>query len=327
MLWIKRNLFFVISAVVGLLLTGYCAYLLFGAMHDNASAAADYDQAKNQLIALQQRNPVPSVDNIDAVKSDETLASNFLADFKKRFVPFPPPPPEDAKGFGSYLDNTLVRFRMGASNAGVQLPAPDYAFAFSSLIGQLTPHTADIAPWMQQLEEIGAILDILYAAKINSLESLSRAPVSADDGGPDLLVNVPAPGPWWTVTPYKISFRGFSEELAGVLEGFARSSNCFIIKTIDVMEDRSANQSSSSAPTQPTIMDQRGGMTLRPQFTPPAFYNNPRGGRGIVSPPATTATAATASSVAVGPPQTILSESPLVVTLTVDVVKLKSLGH
>ena len=36
------------------------------------------------------------------------------------------------------------------------------------------------------------------------------------------------------VTPYIIAFRGFSRDLAAVLQGFAQASNCFVVKTLNV---------------------------------------------------------------------------------------------
>ena len=36
-------------------------------------------------------------------------------------------------------------------------------------------------------------------------------------------------------TPYEVTFSSFSGELAGVVEGFMRSSNCFLLKNIQVV--------------------------------------------------------------------------------------------
>jgi len=165
MAWIKRNLFFVIGVAVGLLLTGYCGYLLYSSVNANAGLARITRQS-SAICKRCSKNPFSSTENIEAAKADQTHIRMFLANFRKRFEPFPAPPSEDERGFETYLKDSLIQFRAEATNAGVQLP-PDYAFSFSGLIGRLNYPVGNIAPWMQQLEEIGAILNILYEAKIN----------------------------------------------------------------------------------------------------------------------------------------------------------------
>ncbi len=335
MAWIKRNLFFVISVAVGLLLTGYCAWLLYSSLNDNSGVSEEYKSTLENLNAIRRKTPYPSKDNIQAAKADQERVRLFLADFRKRFAPFPAPPTKDEKGFKTYLEDNLVRFRAEATNAGVLLP-PDYSFAFSGLIGKLTYPPGSIGPWMQQLEEIDAILDILYRAKINYLDGLERVPVSADDNGTgDCLKADTVTNQWGIVTPYKITFRGFSAEIAAVIEGFARSSNCFIIKAIVVGPDTSVQSSVGQPfPQQPTA-----AYAPRPQNPNPPQYPNPaynRAGRdrgmpaGMRSAPVPVA-AAPVAPVAVGagfaPPVTILSENPLLVTVSIDVVKLKASEH
>jgi len=90
---------------------------------------------------------------------------------------------------------------------------------------------------MQQLAEIKALCDILFDAKINSLASLQRVAVSSNDifttsadTFPGKIITTSVA----TITPYKIEFRAFTRELAEVLDGLARSSNCLIINNIEI---------------------------------------------------------------------------------------------
>lgn len=330
--WIKRNLFFVISVVIGLGLTGYCGYLLYSAMNDNSDAASQYNNALASLQQLQQQAPFPSKENIAVARVDEGELQKFLGDFRKRFQPFPTPPAKDDKGFSQYLEDSLVRFRAGATNAGVELP-PQYEFSFSSLLGRLNYAPGAIAAWMQQLEEISAILDILYEAKINYLETICRVPVAADDSGTGdcLLQTVPVTNVWGIVTPYRITFRGFSEELAAVLEGFARSSNCFIVKSVEVTGDKSAGMAQS---VQPMPQVEQSMVAYTPQVRMPVQAYVDRGGprlpgtRGYVPRPVTPVPQApVAAPVMPLGPTIILREEPLSVTILVDVVKLKASEH
>ena len=61
--------------------------------------------------------------------------------------------------------------------------------------------------------------------------------MSADDaGGPatDYLDDQPVTNDLGVLTPYQVTFRGFSPEIARVLDGFAASPHGFIVKTISV---------------------------------------------------------------------------------------------
>jgi hypothetical protein len=327
MVWIKRNLLFVISIALGLLLTGYCAYLLHSCLNANAGVKEEYNSTLSNLQMIQQKSPFPSVENIQAAKADQDHVRLFLASFRKKFKSFPVPPVEDERGFNTYLKDSLVRFRAEATNAGVLLPE-DCSFAFSGLKEKLTYPPGNIAPWMQQLEEISAILDVLYGAKINYLDDLQRVPVSSDDTGAGLQA-ASVTNQLGVVTPYKIIFRGFSTEIAAVMEGFARSSNCFIIKAIDVAPDKSV----PSTVVQP-FAQQPAVTYIRPRQNPYSLaQNHLRPGMGMPGmrpAPAPVAAAPVASisvAAASSPPVTILSEHPLLVTVSIDVVKLKASEH
>jgi len=324
MSWIKRNLWFVVSAAVGLLLTGYCAYLLYGALGVNAGVSDDYRATLSSLSELQQKNPYPSKENIKAAQADQERVREFSAEFKKIFAPFPNPPIKDEKGFETYLADKLVQFRAEATNAGVSYPS-GYDFGFSGLVGKLNYPSANIQPWMQQLQEVGAILDIVFAAKVNYFYQDKRVPVSSDDAAmEDCLQAASVTNTWGVVTPYQIKFRGFSGDLAAVLEGFARSSNCFIVKAVNVVQDTSAGAQSPVQPvaSAPTV-------TYRMQYAAPApqsRFRGPNPGGGLpVQPRATMVAVPVAQTAAMNvPPAMILSESPLLITMSVDAVKLKA---
>jgi hypothetical protein len=333
MVWIKRNLFFVISAAAGLFVTGYCGWLLYTSMKENAGVSEEYNTTLLQLEEILKKTPFPDTNNIQAAKADQERVRLFLADFRKRFAPFPAPPVKDEKGFKTYLEDTLIRFHDEATNAGVLLP-PDYSFAFSGLIGRLTYPAASIGPWMQELEEINAILDILCRAKINYLDNLQRVPVSTDDSGTgDLLAAATVTNVWGIVTPYKITFRGFSAEVAAVIEGFARSSNCFIIQAIIVNPDTSVQTSVvQPLPQQPAAVYALRPQNPNPPQNPNYGMNRGPGRQGLPqwmrTAPAPVA-AAPVAAVPVAAPSvvTILTENPLLVTVSINVVKLKASEH
>jgi hypothetical protein len=120
------------------------------------------------------------------------------------------------------------------------------------------------------------------------------------------------------------------------MEGFARSSNCFIIQAIAVNPDTSVQ----SLVVQPPAQQPAAAYAPRPQNPNPAQNPNlglNRQGRDRGMPawmrqaPAPVAAAPVAAvpggGVSVPSVVTILSESPLLVTVSVNVVKLKASEH
>jgi len=328
MAWIKRNLYFVITVAVALGVTGYCGYLLFAVLNDNAALSDKYGSSKSQMDELLHTTPFPSPENIHAAEEDANRVRAFLAEFQKPFAPFPTPPKLDVQGFNTYLVKTIALFGAEATNAGVGLE-PGYFFSFQSQINKLNHPPEDIALWMQELEEMKAILHIFYKAKINFLERIKRVSVSQDDMGSDDYVQFTnTTTAWGTVSPYMVNFRGFSAEIANVLAGIASSSNCFIVKAIYVQPSSvplPEPPPQATTPTAPT-----------PQyFRPPPtdqFQNRPqrRGERGERSgefprqrPYAIAPGAPAAAPGVPAGPEIILFEKPLFVTIYIDVVKLK----
>ena len=138
-----------------------------------------------------------------------------------------------------------------------------------------------------QLGEVKTICDVLFNSKINALDSIQREPVSADDtaGLPaDYTADRSVTNNFAVCTPYTLTFRCFSTDLADALVGFASSKHGFVVKNISVT---------------PANMAQSGRSGANP--------NNPE--------PVTT-------PVARGGLQTVLDEQLLSVTLNLEVVKL-----
>ncbi|MGO8700346.1 MAG: hypothetical protein ACLQVY_21860 [Limisphaerales bacterium] len=318
MAWIKRNLFFVIFAVIGLGVTGYGGYLLSSAVRNNRSVSDEYSGVVSQLKDA-QKPPLPTKENIEAAKADQERVKAFLADFSKAFAPLPEPPKEDEQGFKDFLQSIIYRWGMQATNAGVLLP-DNYAFSFSSIKDKLTFPAESIPLWMQQIEEIKVLLNILYKAKILYLEGVQRCPVSPEDyQGNDCIYTAPTTNAQvGIITPYKVAFRGFSTEIAAVLSGFAAASNCFIVKDIDVAPSR--------APL-PVVVPPPANAPPPPENS---GYRNPTRFRGrgegedynFRRPPPRQQQIAPVAVEPVGP-QTILSESLLYVTISVDLIRPK----
>jgi hypothetical protein len=117
------------------------------------------------------------------------------------------------------------------------LPPDNYNFSFTSQKSKISFAAGSLNRLSIQLGEVKAIAGILFDSKINALDNLRRERVSQDDSfglQTDYLSEKTETNALAVMTPYEITFRTFSPELAGVLAGLASSPNGFLIKTINV---------------------------------------------------------------------------------------------
>ncbi|MEO5803079.1 MAG: hypothetical protein ABIR24_06080 [Verrucomicrobiota bacterium] len=325
--WIKRNLFFVVGGLGALVLMGFAGFFLFANIKKDKTVSEELERQISELNRLYAMDPHPGtedVDNITAAKKEQQRIRAFLNDAHKLFVPVVPYEKTNNKGFNNLLLSTIYELQTSATNAGVVLP-PQFAFTFSAQKGMLTFTPGSIEPWTAQLSEIKAICSILYEARINALEGLRRVPVSPDDpiGTADYLTTTIVTNDIAVVSPYEVTFRSFSGELGAVMDGILRSTNCFIVKTLNVVQ--------SQVPI-PGLNPNISAPGFNPVYPPPAAavpsardlvdrYNP-------VGAPFPRPVAPTPAPVPGRPPPVagstvFLSEKPLRVTLLIDVVKLK----
>jgi len=321
--WVKRNLVFVIIIAVGLIATGYCGYLLYTALGANTTVSGDYESTLEQLKTAQQATPAPTKENIQAAKADQERVRTFLGDFRKSFAPFPTAPKADDREFVQHLQLTLREFVADATNAGVEL-APNCSFSFSAQKSSVTFSSECIGPWMQEMEDIRLILHILFQCKINYFEQIQRVPACMDDNsGDDCIPTGSVSNQWGTVTPYKVTFRGFSTEVANVLAAFANSSNCFVVKVVNITPSR--------APLPQVVMPQQQEQRYMqaPEYNPYTTDDGERPRRGYRTRSVQRESGPMLMSAPAGPapPVTILQETPLYVTVVVDAVKLNLTEH
>ena len=330
MTWIKRNILFVAVGVAALLLMGFAGFFLFKNMSQDTTVTEELNQQIAELRRIYEQPVHPgtdTVDNLGAAKKEQKRLNDFLADARKLFVPVQPSAKTNDKGFNNLLLNTIFELQTSASNSGVVLP-PQYAFTFSAQSGKLTFTAGSIEPWTAQLSEIKTLCHILYASKIYALEGLRRVPVSVDDppGTPDYLSTTLVTNDVSIVTPYEVRFRCFSRELGSVMEGILRSTNCLIVKTIMVDQSKMPMSGLNPAVVAPV-------QYYTPAYTPPAVSAQPnlgsryglrgRGEGAYIPPPTAVAPTIGFRPAAPTGPVVFQSEKPLIVTLMIDVVKLK----
>lgn len=264
MSWIKRNLLFVIGAAVAVVLMGLAGYFAFSKWTLNneawTSLSADYEKLKE----LNGRNPHPGsgqVDNVELAKKQRDQLTNYVFKAQGFFQPIPriPDTPKvNDQEFSAALARTVEQLQRAATNSGVALPAsyPDYYFSFQAQKSKISFAAGSPARLAVQLGEVKTIVDVLVGARINGIDAISRERVSTDDSyGPlsDYVIektttnqlasldNVQA-----LITPYAITFRCFSTDLAAVLSAFAGSPHGFVVKNFNV--ERAPAPAASDAP-------------------------------------------------------------------------------
>src|SRR6266705_1569999 len=245
--WIKRNLYFVIGAVVALLLLGAAGYYLYSKLDLNNQKLESLNKSYEELKRLNQQPIHPgagAVDNIKAAKEQTAELQGFQTKVRAAFEKIPPIPdlPKITdRDFSFALTRTISTLRTDATNFGVALP-PDYEFSFLAQSKKPSFPAGSIEPLSVQLGEIKAICDILFQAKINALDFLRRERVSSDDtagSATDYIAEKSVTNEQAIISPYELTFRCFSPELASVLGNFASSAHGFIVKTVNVEPESS----------------------------------------------------------------------------------------
>lgn len=314
MAWIKRNLFFVIGAVIAVGLLGAAGFYDYKSWQRNETALEQLNRMYDTLRQLNNENPSPGndkINNIRTAREQEKQLREWIQQAAQYFQPIPPVPNPPGgvitdSQFASARDHTLSQLQSEAADASVTLP-PQYGFSFEAERSLVKFAPVGLAPLAQQLGDVKTLCEMLYAAKVNALDSIRRVPVSPDDAaGPpsDYLNQTAATNGVAVFTPYEITFRGFSQNLANVLSQLASSPHGFIVKAINVQP--AAGVASEPPPFGAQTMGQ-----------PPAAarYELP-------NYPQTQAYTPAPARAPGGGLQTVLNEQLLSITLDVEIVKL-----
>ena len=310
MAWIKRNLFFVVGGTLALVFLGGAGFYIYAGYSRNSTAFDKLNEIYGTLQSLAQQKPAPGNDKINNTqisKDQEKQVRDWInqgGDYFKPIAAIPASSSVSSEAYAAALRVTVDRLQHEADNAGVLLP-PKYDFSFSAQRPLMKFAAGSLDPLAAQLGEVKAICEILFAARINSLDSIQRVRVSEDDAtGPqsDYLDEHPVTNDLAILTPYVITFRSFTPELARVLAGFATASNAFIVKSINVQPAGAASTLSPDLSAVPN-----SGM---PPMRMPGEYAMPQAAPQPQPAPAH------------GGLQTVLKEQLLRITLEVELVKL-----
>ena len=329
--WIKRNLIFVIVAVVALSLMGVAGFYSFSGWKHNADEREKLNAGYEELKRLNTLNPHPGggkVDNIKLAREQQKELQDFIAKVASHFAPITAIPDAtnvSGKEFSSALQQTIDQLQREATNNSVILP-PKYKFSFEAHLGRVQFAAGSLGPLAVQLGEVKTIANILNLAKINALDGIRRERVSVDDNaGPpaDYLDIKSTTNELAVITPYEITFRCFTPELALVLSGLAASPHGLLVKSINVEPAPVTVVSETVAPVfyYPTTI-----AAASPQPDSGAAFRSRYGlgGKDRYGPTAAPVApvAPVAAPVAKPTIQTLVKERQLKVTMLIHVVKL-----
>ncbi|NBR86430.1 MAG: hypothetical protein EBS84_10350 [Proteobacteria bacterium] len=329
MLWIKRNLFLVIGIAVSLVLLGGAGFYVYSNSEDNFAQDDELEKVKTELETYKS-DTFPSPENIATIKSNISRLDQFMAEGERILAPAEAV--KTAEKFSIILPRVIDELRRDATNAQVEIP-PKFEFTFSEVKVMPQIPSYAVEPLVSRLSEIRSICGVLFKARIRALEKVERVAAFLDEKGPDLMLdriertNALSTNVVVTVTPYRVVFRGFSSDLAAVLNGFAATKEFIAVRQVDV-------DPASGALDTPNITGPAGGvpgmglpgMGLNPGGPPP-----PAGGLNPAPPPvAPGGFRPPVPKGAVGAPPVqaksryvkVLDEKPLRVTLSLDVVKV-----
>jgi hypothetical protein len=311
--WIKRNLVFVISLAVALLLIGAGTFYIFSAKGDADTASGELESKKAEYDKLVQRDPYPNSKNIELAKAEQARLTALRTNVLQTFSQYPKIETLDDASFKALLSRVISELEREADRKGVKLPAPSgsstkYNFTFDTQRRELRLAPNTLQPLALALTDIKDVCQLLFASKIHSLVSIRRTAIGTNEtaGSGDILAKkvstnaVVKAG----VHPYEVQFQCFTSELDDVFNRLVASQNAYVIKVVNIERGTASDESAAAAapiaaanPMQ-AMMARYGRMMPQPQAAAPATA--PAGKIGEV----------------------VLEQKPIKVTLGIEVVRL-----
>jgi hypothetical protein len=314
--WIKRNLFFVVGGILALGLLGGAGFFIYTGWARNSEKSDKLNEYYDKLSEIAKSPLQPGnqkINNTQIAKDQEKEVRNWIAAAGRYFQNIPAIPADasvSSAAYASALRQTIDTLQHEADSGSVTLP-PKYDFSFSAQRSLVRFAPGSLEPLAVQLGEVKAIAEILFAARVNDLDGIQRVRVSDDDTAglqSDYIDERPTTNELAILTPYVVTFRTFTPELARVISGFATSPNPFIVKSINVQPASAAAMTAAPGEVSPfgpggPMMGRRfPGEGMPTPMPAPDQPPQPVAGKGGL--------------------QTVLKEQLLRITLEVEIVKL-----
>ncbi|HAM70220.1 MAG TPA: hypothetical protein DCM86_01070 [Verrucomicrobiales bacterium] len=253
MLWLKRNLFFSVSLLVILGFFGYGCFYLYSKWDESGTIQKSLEETDANLKKIYDSSGVfPSKTNIDIIKVQAEQLKSFVADatkikarveFDARITP---------SNFKTLLDNSLADLNKQAEQA--RIPVAQRDFSFSAIKPLVSFPEGSVGFLAEELADVKALCGILFRSEITSLDNLRRVPVCKPDldaGGSldyHTLTGRTNEITGDAVSVYLVTFQGFSESLASVLDNLQRSPYGFSVHLLSVLPGSPMKAPAAPAP-------------------------------------------------------------------------------
>lgn len=263
MAWFKKNLWFVVICLAGLALLGLATLFALSQSDKGGVVALELADATQQYKDLNSKKELPGDqknNNIEVAKQENIRLQDFSTRVTSYLAPANVPTNLNNLNFSVRLNESISKMRLEAARINVILPITNgYWFTFASQKSAV--EYKGIANMAAQLYDIEGIVKILYDARVHSIAQLKRPPATPDEpNNGDFLTRNAKTNDSAIVTPYEVTFTGFSSELARVMQGLANATNCFVVRTVGVGQaggPTSAKLTTIAPP--PMMMNQFGG--------------------------------------------------------------------
>lgn len=346
--WLKRNMVLVVGGVVALALLGAAGYYLWTQYDKDSGVSATLTSQIDEFTRILNSNPSVRNENIEVAKVEQKRLEALLLENQKFFDCVAGFTNIDSVSFKTLLETTVDQLQKLSDRQGVRTPTK-YNYTFKSQRESVVFDPPDLLPWAYQLLEIKALCEAVYDARVHSVLALRRVAMSKKDAGSNEIL--PARRATTNtvvgavVTPYEVTFQGFTTELGAVVDRLVRSPICFVVKNINVEP--------AGTGTTPGAEGSEGGLEMPspmiPSYTTPATvptgqgsqmlaqdrlaqrYGLNRGrygpGRGPgapgTQPPQTPLVPVPTTPVVRRGPEVIVNEQLLKITMLVDAVRLR----
>jgi predicted negative regulator of RcsB-dependent stress response len=250
MSWAKRNLYFLIAAVVAVVLLGAAGWFCYTSWQTNNATWDQLSAAYTQVENFANENPGPgnkTVNNIQTAQDETKDANERVAAARKFFRPIPGIPNTnhfDDRMLAFAVRETIAQLRSEAAQHNVALPL-DYAFSFSLQQAKVVYDSKSWEQLSKQLGEVRTICDVLYNARVAALDSVQRERTADDNNAgqpaqqPDYVDTISVTNNNIVITPYEVTFRCFTPELGSVLSSFANQSHTMVVKALTIQPEDS----------------------------------------------------------------------------------------
>src|SRR6266513_1939614 len=244
----------------------FAGILLYWRWANWRDARQVFDQTAAERSRLEQLDPFPNNDNYRKLQGYLEKYSAALDKFKEELkTEVAPAPPLAPNEFQSRLRQAVIATVNRAHANNVKLP-DKFELGFTEFTTAM-PNTA-VAPLLgQELSQVQMLINILLDAKVDSVTSFHRAPLSEEHGASPTPTPSPAPGrrvaaaakPTSTPAPtlvkrnvVDVSFKAAPAVARKVLNEIAASNGqFFIIRTLYVHneKDKGPPREKTASPT------------------------------------------------------------------------------